>query len=127
MEIHDIYYDYSALPSDAVMLLLESSLFMWLIVIVTVGMVVWLVTKAWQIHCIPKKQASGSAQAKLVIWLSLLGLFWKPLWLLAVILILIDWQAMATWLRLHLLTPTIAEMPMQQARERSTDNKENQS
>ena len=34
-----------------------------------------------------------------MFWLTLLGVIWKPLWILAVILVVTDWDALADWVR----------------------------
>ncbi|WP_239502677.1 Mg2+ and Co2+ transporter [Vibrio astriarenae] len=74
---------------------------MWFVVVVTVAIAVWVIAKLWHIHSIPKHLAKerGLAQAKLVFWLCLLGLVYKPLWILAVIAIVTDWDKVQLWLK----------------------------
>lgn len=81
--------------------LLDSVLFFWFVVLVTTGLFAWLAWKLWSLHSIPKQIAKkqGWSQAKLVFWLCMLGLIWKPLWIVAVVLVVIDWDALANWIR----------------------------
>ena len=81
--------------------LLDSVLFFWLVVLVTTGLFAWLAWKLWSLHSIPKQIAKkqGWSQARLVFWLCMLGLIWKPLWVVAVVLVVIDWDALANWIR----------------------------
>lgn len=99
MKIHPTALEYQAYPS--VYPLLESVIFMWFVIIVTVGIAVWVLAKLWHVHSIPKHLAKerGLAQAKLVFWLCLLGLVYKPLWVLAVIAIVTDWDKVQNWIR----------------------------
>lgn len=99
MLIHPTNLTYKTYPS--VYPLLESIEFMWFVVVVTVAIAVWVVAKLWHIHSIPKHLAKerGLAQAKLVFWLCLLGLVYKPLWILAVIAIVTDWDKVQLWLK----------------------------
>ena len=99
MEIHSTSLEYDQLPS--VMPLLDSAIFMWFVVIVTSGVFVWIAAKLWMIHSIPKHLAKekGLAQAKLIFWLCILGLAWKPLWVLAVLAIVTDWDKAQQWIR----------------------------
>ncbi|MCE2572380.1 Mg2+ and Co2+ transporter [Motilimonas eburnea] len=99
MKIHPTTLDYEAYPS--VFPLLESMVFMWFVIVVTVAIAVWVIAKLWQVHSIPKHLAKerGLAQAKLVFWLCLLGLVFKPLWVLAVIAIVTDWDKVQHWIR----------------------------
>ncbi|MDF2153545.1 Mg2+ and Co2+ transporter [Vibrio sp. CAU 1672] len=99
MEIHPTTLTYDTYPS--VYPLLESIAFMWFVVIVTVAIAVWVIAKLWHIHSLPKHLAKerGLAQAKLVFWLCLLGLAYKPLWILAVIAIVTDWDKAQLWIK----------------------------
>lgn len=99
MEIHPTTLTYDAYPS--VYPLLESIAFMWFVIIVTVAIAVWVIAKLWHIHSIPKHVAKERdlAQAKLVFWLCLLGLVYKPLWMLAVIAIVTDWDRVQLWIK----------------------------
>lgn len=115
MKIHPSPYDQYVDP-PTIMGLLDSTAFFWFVVVVTVAMLFWLALKLWELHSIPKKLAreKGWKQARLVFWLTLLGLIWKPLWVLAVILVVTDWVAFADWIRaLH--------CPPQPAREGDTE------
>ena len=38
-------------------------------------------------------------QAKLIFWLCMLGLIWKPLWVIAVIAIVTDWDKAQLWFK----------------------------
>ncbi len=99
MQIHSTTLTYDQLPS--VYGLLESIIFMWFIVIVTLAITTWILSKLWHIHSIPKHVAKerNLPQEKLVFWLCILGLAYKPLWVLAVLSIVIDWQRIQEWLR----------------------------
>jgi hypothetical protein len=97
MLIHETGFTYALMPS--VMGLLNSHIFFWFVVLVTVGVVVFLAAKLWHLHSIPKYQSKGMSQAKLVFWMTLLGLFFKPLWIFAVACIVIDWTALQNWIR----------------------------
>ncbi len=99
MEIHSTTLTYETLPS--VYMLLESVTFMWFVVLVTVGIISWGLAKLWHVHSIPKHMAKekGLAQAKLIFWLCILGLAWKPLWVIAVLAIVTDWDKVQEWLR----------------------------
>ncbi|WP_394230354.1 Mg2+ and Co2+ transporter [Shewanella colwelliana] len=99
MHIHSTSLTYESLPS--VYRLLDSIGFMWFVVLITLGIIVWVATKLWHIHSIPKHLAKekGLAQAKLVFWLCVLGLIWKPLWILAVLAIVTDWDKVQLWIR----------------------------
>ncbi|WP_432469367.1 Mg2+ and Co2+ transporter [Agarivorans sp. QJM3NY_29] len=92
MVIHPTTFHYQHYPT--VYGLLESLAFMWFVVLVTLGIAIWLIAKLWHIHSIPKHlaQEQGLAQAKLIFWLCILGLFYKPLWILAVLAIVTDWE-----------------------------------
>jgi hypothetical protein len=100
MKIHPSPYDQYVDP-PTIMAVLDSIAFFWLIVSVTLVMFSWLAWKLWQLHSIPKRFARerGWRQARLMFWLTLLGLIWKPLWILAVILVVTDWEALADWIR----------------------------
>ncbi|WP_394130116.1 Mg2+ and Co2+ transporter [Shewanella maritima] len=99
MRINDTTLIFEETPS--VYMLLQSTEFMWFIVIFTIALLTWVTAKLWQIHSIPKHLAKekGLAQAKLVFWLSILGLAWKPLWVLAVIAIVTDWDKVQDWIK----------------------------
>ncbi len=99
MKIHATTLLYEELPS--VYKLLDSLVFMWFVVLVTVGIISWCLAKLWHVHSIPKHLAKekGLAQAKLVFWLCILGLAWKPLWVLAVLAIVTDWDKVQLWLK----------------------------
>ncbi|WP_028863261.1 hypothetical protein [Psychromonas aquimarina] len=99
MKIHPTNLTYEHYPS--VYGLLESTAFMWFVVIVTVGIALWVISKLWYVHSIPKHLAKdkGLAQAKLVFWLCILGLFFKPLWILAVLAIVTDWNKLQQWIK----------------------------
>ncbi|SET09374.1 Mg2+ and Co2+ transporter [Thalassotalea agarivorans] len=99
MNIHETSLAYNELPS--VMALLDSVAFFWVIIIVTTGIFAFVAWKLWQLHCIPKKIAKekGLPQANLIFWLSICGLFFKPLWILAILLMAIDYTALRTWLK----------------------------
>jgi hypothetical protein len=81
--------------------LLDSVVFFWFVVLVTTGIFVWLAWNLWKLHSIPKQisKREGWSQARLVFWLCMLGLIWKPLWVIAVIVVVIDWDALANWIR----------------------------
>lgn len=100
MKIHPSPYEQYVDP-PTIMALLDSTAFFWFVVVATVTMFFWLSLKLWELHSIPKKLAreKGWKQARLVFWLTLLGLIWKPLWVLAVILVVTDWVAVADWIR----------------------------
>ena len=100
MKIHPSYYDEYVDP-PRIMGVLDSTVFFWLVVIVTLAMLSWLAWKLWELHSVPKRlsRERGWKQARLVFWLTLLGLVWKPLWVLAVILVATDWDAFADWIR----------------------------
>ncbi|HFQ5113983.1 Mg2+ and Co2+ transporter [Vibrio vulnificus] len=99
MKIHATTLHYDAYPS--VYPLLEALPFMWFVVIVTVAIFVWVAAKLWHVHSIPKYVAKekGLEQAKLVFWLCILGLMYKPLWVLAVLAIVTDWDKLQQWIR----------------------------
>ncbi|WP_394201225.1 Mg2+ and Co2+ transporter [Shewanella waksmanii] len=99
MKIHPTELLYEQTPS--VMRLLESVGFMWFITIVTIAIFSWVLLKLWHLHSLPKYLAKekGMRQAKLVFWLCMLGLAWKPLWVLAVIAIVTDWDRVQEWIR----------------------------
>ncbi len=99
MQIHSTTLVYESLPS--VYKLLESEILMWFVVLVTVAIISWALAKLWHIHSIPKHLAKekGLAQAKLIFWLCILGLAWKPLWVLAVLAIVTDWDKVQEWIR----------------------------
>lgn len=99
MKIHDTDLIYTNLPGTIG--LLNSVAFMWVITVVTVGVFCWVAIKLWHLHSLPKYLAKerGMQQAKLVFWLCMLGLFWKPLWVLAVIAIVTDWDKVQQWIR----------------------------
>ncbi|WP_076414403.1 Mg2+ and Co2+ transporter [Shewanella sp. UCD-KL12] len=99
MRINDTSLQFEALPQ--VYPLLNSIEFMWFIVIVTIAIISWIAAKLWQIHSIPKHLAKekGLAQAKLIFWLCILGLAWKPLWFLAALAIVTDWDKVQTWIK----------------------------
>ncbi len=99
MKIHPTELEYDQLPS--IYGLLESIGFMWFVVVITIAIAVWVLNKLWYIHSIPKHLAKekGLAQAKLVFWLCILGLFYKPLWVLAVLAIVTDWDKVQQWLK----------------------------
>ena len=100
MKIHDSPYNYYLDP-PGIMGLLDSVIFFWFIILVTLGIFSWLAWKLWTIHSLPKTIAKqrGWRQARLVFWLSILGLIWKPLWIIAVVLVVLDWDALADWIR----------------------------
>ena len=99
MHIHSTCLTYESVPS--VYRLLDSIGFMCFVVLITLGIIVWVAAKLWHIHSIPKHLAKekGLAQAKLVFWLCVLGLIWKPLWILAVLAIVTDWDKVQLWIR----------------------------
>ncbi|MGS0693822.1 Mg2+ and Co2+ transporter [Shewanella sp. 0m-4] len=99
MKIHDTDLVYESLPS--VMVLLDSVAFMWVVTLITVAIFAWTGLKLWHLHSLPKYLAKerGMQQAKLVFWLCMLGLFWKPLWVLAVIAIVTDWDRVQQWIK----------------------------
>ena len=99
MKIHNTDLVYENLPS--VMTLLDSVAFMWVVTLITIGIFSWATLKLWHLHSLPKYLAKeqGMQQAKLVFWLCMLGLFWKPLWVLAVIAIVTDWDRAQEWIR----------------------------
>ncbi len=99
MQIHPTSLEFESLPS--IYALLDSIVFMWFIILVTVGIISWVAAKIWHIHSIPKHLAKekGLAQAKLIFWMCILGLVWKPLWVLAVLAIVTDWDKVQTWFR----------------------------
>ncbi len=99
MKIHPTTLTYEHYPS--VYGLLESHIFMWFVVIVTVGIAIWVIAKLWHIHSIPKHLAKekGLSQAKLIFWLCILGLFYKPLWIFAVLAIVTDWEKIQQWIK----------------------------
>ncbi len=105
MKIYPATLEYEQLPS--VMGLLNSVAFYWFVVLVTTGVFVWLIAKLWSLHSIPKVLAKekGYAQGRLVFWLCMLGLIWKPLWILAVMAVVVDWDALTDWLRSLKLPP----------------------
>ncbi|MEG3219655.1 Mg2+ and Co2+ transporter [Vibrio gigantis] len=98
MKIHSTLLEYESLPT--VYKLLESIEFFWFVVVFTIAIVSWVVAKLWHIHSIPKHLAKekGLAQAKLVFWMCILGLFWKPLWVVAVLAIVTDWDKVQEWI-----------------------------
>lgn len=106
MVIHPINLEYEHLPE--VMGLLDSMAFYWFIVLLTLSIVIWLIATLWTLHSLPKKLAKEKdfAQVKLVFWLAMLGLIWKPLWILAVMAVVIDWNALTNWLRSLRLPPS---------------------
>ena len=93
---------------------------------------IWAIAKLWSLHSIPKALAKekGFRQGKLVFWLCMLGLIWKPLWVLAVMAVVIDWDALADWLRSLRYPPDRVENvgePVQkpfQVAEKATDQTE---
>ncbi|WP_322804785.1 Mg2+ and Co2+ transporter [Vibrio alfacsensis] len=99
MQIHPTTLSYDHYPS--IYQVLESTIFMWLIVIVTLVVASWVLSKLWYIHSIPKHLAKERelGQAKLIFWLCILGLFYKPLWVLAVLAIVTDWAKLQLWIR----------------------------
>lgn len=99
MQIHSTSLIYEHYPS--IYPVLESVVFMWVLVIVSLSVAGWVVSKLWYIHSIPKHLAKerGLGQAKLIFWLCILGLFYKPLWILAVLAIVIDWEKLQQWIR----------------------------
>lgn len=99
MIIHSTSLTYEALPT--VYPLLNTPIFMWAIVIFTVLLLCWVLKKLWYIHSLPKMKAKeeGLAQAKLIFWLCIMGLVWKPLWIAAVIAIVTDWSKIQHWLK----------------------------
>ncbi len=99
MNIHPTTLTYEQYPS--VYNILQSTVFMWFIVVVTLGIFAWTLSKLWYIHSIPKHLAKerGLSQAKLVFWLCILGMFYKPLWVIAVLTIVTDWDKIQNWLR----------------------------
>jgi hypothetical protein len=100
MTIHPSPYTEYVNP-PAIMGLLDSVVFFWLVVILTMGIFAFIAWKLWGLHSIPKQLAKqrGWKQAQLVFWLCMLGLIWKPLWVAAVVLVVIDWEALADWIR----------------------------
>jgi hypothetical protein len=99
MKIHSTDLTYEAYPK--VMPLLETPVFMWLILFITLGIMFFVLKKLWNVHSIPKHLAKerGYSQAKLVFWLCILGLAWKPLWIAAVLMMVVDWTALQNWFR----------------------------
>ena len=55
MQIHPTSLEFENLPS--VYALLDSIVFMWFIILVTVGIISWVAAKIWHIHSIPKHLA----------------------------------------------------------------------
>ena len=100
MKIHPSPYDEYVDP-PAIVALLDSIAFFWFVVLVTVILFSWIAWKLWELHSVPKKISKelGWRQARLVFWLTMLGLIWKPLWVIAVILVVLDWDALADWIR----------------------------
>lgn len=101
MKVHDYVYEYSSMPNDTVMTLLNTELFMWVTLFFSIVFTVVVLSKLWKLHTIPKRLAKerGYSQVRLVVWLTLLGLFWKPLWIAAVLIVAIDWTAMTSWIK----------------------------
>ncbi|USD43398.1 Mg2+ and Co2+ transporter [Vibrio sp. SCSIO 43135] len=99
MIIHNTSLTYDSLPT--VYALLDTPVFMWAIVIFTAALLCWVLKKLWYIHSLPKIKAKelGLGQAKLVFWLCILGLAWKPLWVLAVLAIVTDWDKVQGWIK----------------------------
>ncbi|GLS82795.1 Mg2+ and Co2+ transporter [Paraferrimonas haliotis] len=99
MKIHPSSLEFEQLPS--VYPLLDSVGFMWFVILVTLGIVIWCIAKLWQVHSIPKKLAKerGMSQASLVFWLCIMGLFVKPLWIIAVLIIVTDWDKIQQWIK----------------------------
>ena len=99
MKIHPTTLEYENTPG--IIGLLDSNGFFWFIVLVTVSTFIWAIWKLWKLHSLPKYQAKdkGYSQGRLVFWLCMIGLFVKPLWILAIILVVIDWDALRNWLR----------------------------
>ena len=99
MQIHQTTLTYDELPS--VMLLLDTTIFMWIVLISTLALVIWLGMKFWQYHSLPKVIAKkkNMAQTQFIFWLCMLGLVWKELWVLAVLAITIDWSLVQQWIR----------------------------
>ena len=99
MRIHETNLVYENLPS--VMTLLDSVAFMWFVTLVTLGIFSWIALKLWHLHSLPKYLANerGMQQAKLIFWLCMLGIVWKPLWVLAVIAIVTDWDKAQEWIK----------------------------
>jgi len=99
VKIHQTTLEYEKIPP--LIGLLDSNVFFWFIVIVTSSFFIWAIAKFWSLHSIPKVLAKekGFRQGKLVFWLCMLGLIWKPLWILAVMAVVIDWDAFEDWVR----------------------------
>ncbi|CAK3538241.1 Mg2+ and Co2+ transporter [Vibrio crassostreae] len=97
MKIHEITMEYKELPS--VIALLESMPFYWVIITVTLGVFIVISAKLWHLHSLPKYASKGTAQGKVVFWMTALGLFYKPLWIIAVITVLVDWDAIQRWIK----------------------------
>ncbi|QFU21373.1 Mg2+ and Co2+ transporter [Shewanella eurypsychrophilus] len=99
MKIHDTSLTFDDMPS--LMVLLDSVAFMWFIALVTVSIFSWVAIKLWHLHSLPKYMAKekGMHQAKLIFWLCMLGLIWKPLWVIAVIAIVTDWDKAQLWFK----------------------------
>ncbi len=99
MKIHPTELHYDQLPS--IYPLLEATGFMWFVVVITIAILVWVLNKLWYIHSLPKHLAKekGLGQAKLIFWLCMIGLFYKPLWIIAVLIIVTDWNKVQQWIR----------------------------
>jgi len=123
VKIHPTTFEYEHLP--AVMGLLDSVAFFWFVVLFTMVLLIWLIAKLWSLHSIPKVLAreKGYTQGRLVFWLTMLGMIWKPLWVLAVLAVVVDWDALANWLRRLRLPPddrALSDAPEQTAAEPAT-------
>jgi len=114
VKIHQTNLEYEHLPT--LIGLLDSHIFFWVIVLVTTSVFIWAIAKLWSLHSIPKVLAKekGFRQGKLVFWLCMLGLIWKPLWILAVMAVVIDWGAFEDWVRSLRLPPdNTGQSPLQ--------------
>ncbi|MBW3695173.1 Mg2+ and Co2+ transporter [Vibrio sp. T187] len=99
MKIHQSSLSYESLPS--VYQLLDTPIFMWVIALSTIALFAWVLNRLWFIHSIPKSKAKelNLGQSKLVFWLCILGIAWKPLWVAAVLAIVTDWDKVQLWLK----------------------------
>ncbi|MBY5921203.1 Mg2+ and Co2+ transporter [Ferrimonas balearica] len=111
MKVHsDIDLGWDQVP--AVLPILDANEFMWVLIAVSVGILGYVAAKLWKLHSLPKMIAKerGISQAKLVFWMCIFGLFYKPLWIAAVLCLVTDWTAVRHWLGL----PQQAEIPQPQ-------------
>lgn len=95
MKIHATEMEWTQVP--AIMPLLDSPMFMWVLLLVTLALVLFLASQFWKLHSLPKKLAKERAQGRFVFWLCIFGLWFKPLWVLAALLMVVDWEALRVW------------------------------